>query len=104
MSFLSRLGKVWSGVYHGAGAWLGWAYDLVTAPVSNDAQQNGIWHAVSDAATSGTADAFGKSTSALFGPDTGLGAVFGAIPKPVRAPAHYAGEGLNWSYNNLVSR
>lgn len=103
MSFLSRLGKVWSGVYHGAGAWVGWAYDLVTSPASNDAQENGIWHAIGDAATSGTVDAFGKSTSELFGANTGLGAAFGAIPKSVRAGPHYVGEGLNWSYNNLVS-
>jgi hypothetical protein len=103
MSFLSRLGKVWSGVYHGAGAWTGWAWDLVTSPVSNDAEQNGIWHAVSHAATSGTVDAFGKSTSELFGPQTGLGAAIGGIPHPVRQPGHYLGEGLNWSYDNLVS-
>jgi hypothetical protein len=103
MSFLSRLGKVWSGVYHGAGAWAGWAYDLVTSPVSDDAEQNGIWHAVSKAATTGTVNAFGKSTSELFGPNTGLGAAFGAIPEPVRKPAHWAGEGLGWGYDNLVS-
>lgn len=42
MSFISRLGNVAKGFYHGLTAPLGFAYNLVTSPWSSDAEENGV--------------------------------------------------------------
>lgn len=104
MSFISRLGNVAKGFYHGLTAPLGFAYNLVTSPWSSDAEENGVWHGIYHAATSGAGDAVSQMVRGFFGSDQGLGAAIGGLPQAVRSPVREVGSGLNWTYNNAISR
>jgi hypothetical protein len=100
---LGRIGKIGGGFLDVLEAPIQLTMDLVLAPVRED-EYEGFAGTLVGAGM----DRFGQAISGAFGPDSGLGAVFGAIPEQARSPFRTVVDPvldvLDWTYDNVTDR
>ena len=82
MGIIDRIHKVANGLGGALKAPVGLVADLATAPWNDDDDFDGIANTLYRRTVSRGGDFFGS----LIGPDTGVGAVIGAVPDAVRKP------------------
>lgn len=100
---LNRLGRIGGGFIDVVEAPIQLTMDLLLAPVRED-EYDGFAGTLVGAGM----DRFGQAIGGAFGPDRGLGAVFGAVPeeyrKPVRRAVDPVLDVLDWTYDNVTDR
>jgi hypothetical protein len=99
MSWTDRLEKVVTGLGGAMVAPLGLTKDFALAWDKDDPEFDGFWNVL----IGRTAARGGQVTSNLFGPDEGLGAAIGGVPKPIRSGVNNVFDGLEWTYREGIS-
>lgn len=102
VSILGRIGKIATGLYGAAEAPFGLVKDLATSPFTDD-EVDGFLNTIYSSFKDRGGQLFGRA----LGPEEGVGALFGAVPEPIREPVAFVTEpvmeGLETVYREGIS-